>query len=387
MLAPMRPEILFPLFAPITSLKGVGARVAPLLEKVAGPIVRDVLFLQPHSLIHRHWATTSTAVEDEIQLIRVTIDAHQKPAKVGWPWRIRCFDEHGFVTLAFFKTHGAHLEDKHPKGAERIVGGKVERFGSELRMVHPDLWTVEKADEAPLVEPVYPATANLPARTVRRLALDALARAPDLPEWQDPAWLARERFPTWAEAVATLHAPTSDADLAPQARHRRRLAFDELLAHQLAMAQRKQARRAEPAEPIPAGLTARSLEAALPYTLTSAQTRTLAEIGGDLASGERMTRLVQGDVGSGKTVVAMLAMADVADAGGQSALMAPTEILARQHFETLAGPLRAQGIEAVIAAPAARKSCGPWLPARRRWLSARMRYSRTMSPSTPCAWR
>ena len=343
----MRPEILFPLFAPITSLKGVGARVAPALEKVAGPIVRDVLFLQPHSLIHRRWATTATAVEDEIQLIRVTIDAHEKPAKVGWPWRIRCFDETGFVTLAFFKGIGPHLSERHSKGAARIVGGKVERFGQELRMIHPDIWPADKAD-IPEIEPVYPASAGLPPRSVRRFALEALARAPELPEWQDPAWVARERLPAWREALAALHAPKSEADLAPQARHRRRLAFDELLAHQLAMAQRKQARRAEPADPVPAGPTARRLEAALPYKLTGAQQRVLSEIGGDLTSGERMTRLVQGDVGSGKTVVAMLAMADIADSGGQSALMAPTEILARQHFETLAEPMAAQGVQAVL---------------------------------------
>ncbi len=183
---------------------------------------------------------------------------------------------------------------------------------------------------------------------MRRLAHEALERAPELPEWLDPAFQARERWPSWREALASLHAPESEADTVLTAPARRRLAYDELLAHQLAMAQRKAARRREPAKVILAGETAKRIEAALPFRLTGAQVRSLAEVGGDLRSGERMSRLLQGDVGAGKTVVAMLAMADVADAGLQSALMAPTEILARQHYETLAAPLAAQGIEVVL---------------------------------------
>ncbi len=151
-----------------------------------------------------------------------------------------------------------------------------------------------------------------------------MARAPDLPEWQDGAWLTRERFPSWLEALRAVHAPTSEADLSPLSPPSRRLAYDELLAHQLAMAQRKAERRAEPAASIPASALADKIAADLPYVLTGAQQRALADIRRDLAAGERMSRLLQGDVGSGKTVVAMLAMADIAAGGGQSALMAPT---------------------------------------------------------------
>ena len=198
------------------------------------------------------------------------------------------------------------------------------------------------------MEAIYPATAGLASRTVRRFALEALERAPELAEWQDPAWLAREKWPSWRAAFEALHHPTSEADLSPQSPHRRRLAFDELLAHQLALAQRKAARRSEPARVVPASDLADRVEADLPFRLTGAQIRSLSEIRADLASGERMSRLIQGDVGSGKTVVAMLAMVDVAAAGAQSALMAPTEILARQHYETISGPLAAHGIKAVL---------------------------------------
>ncbi|MDP3489270.1 MAG: ATP-dependent DNA helicase RecG [Phenylobacterium sp.] len=345
----MRPEILYPLFAPIDTLKGVGPRVAPLLAKLAGPLVRDVAFLAPHSLIFRHPARVDAAVEGAVQTFAVTIEAYQAPRNASQPWRVRTFDGSGFLTLVYFGGLGARIEGQNPVGDQRLVSGKVERFGSEIQIAHPDyLVPIDKADQIPEIEAVYPATAGLPARTVRRLALDALSRAPALPEWQDAAWLARQGWGSWRECLQRLHAPEQETDLSPQAPHCQRLAFDELLAHQLAMGQRRAERRAEPAPPIVPGRLANALAAALPFQLTGAQERALADIRADLTSGERMSRLLQGDVGSGKTVVAMLAMADVAEARGQSALMAPTEILARQHFETLAAPLEAQGLAAIL---------------------------------------
>jgi ATP-dependent DNA helicase RecG len=347
----MRPESLFPLFAPVASLKGVGPRVAPLLERVAGPLVRDLLFLAPHALIRRRPAKAATALEGEVQTLRLTIAAHERPGRSSAPWKIRAFDDTGFMTLVFFKGHGPHLERAHPAGAARMVSGKVERdtFGGGWQIVHPDYMLVpERAGEIPEVEAVYPATAGLASRSIRRFALEAVERAPALAEWADPALVAREAWPAWRAAVGALHAPAGEADLSPQAPSRRRLAYDELLAHQLALAQRKNKGRAEPAPVIGLSRTAAQAEASLPFTLTGAQHRCLAEIRADLASGWRMTRLIQGDVGAGKTVVAMLAMLDAAAAGLQSVLMAPTEILARQHFDTLAGPAASQGVLPVL---------------------------------------
>ena len=194
----MRPEILFPLFAPVASLKGVGPKIAPLLARVAGERARDLMFLAPQSVVRRVAATVATAVDGEVQTFRVSIIGHLTPARQGQPWRIRAYDGTAFLTLIYFKGHGPHLERAHPAGAERIVSGRVERFGSELQIVHPDYLTdAAKADEVPEFEAIYPTTAGLHARTVRRLALEALALAPDLPEWQDEAWLARQRWPTW----------------------------------------------------------------------------------------------------------------------------------------------------------------------------------------------
>jgi ATP-dependent DNA helicase RecG len=345
----MRPEILFPLFAPVSALKGVGPKILPLVEKLAGPLVRDVLFLQPQSVIHRRLTDVANAREGEVQTLKVRLETHFPSPRPPAPWKIRAYDGTAFLTLVFFKGHSPHLQRQHPVGAERVVSGKVERFGAELQIAHPDyMLPAERAQEIPEIEAVYPATAGLSSRVVRKLALEALERAPDLPEWLDGPFLAREKFPPWHEALAQLHHPRSEADLDLQAVFRRRLAYDELFAHQLAMAERKLSRRKQPAPAIPDSDTARAVEAALPFALTGAQVRSLTEIRADLKAGERMSRLLQGDVGSGKTVVAMLAMADVAAAGRQSVLMAPTEILARQHYETLAGPLEAQGVGVVL---------------------------------------
>ncbi len=345
----MRPEILFPLFAPVDTLKGVGPRVAPLLTKLAGPIVRDVAFLVPHSLVRRTPASLSAAMDSQVLTFEVTIDSHQ-PARVkSQPLRMRVSDETGFMTLVFFGRFGDQIEQRHPVGARRIISGKVEDRDFGRQMVHPDYMVApDKRDEIPQLEAIYPATEGLPARRVRTFALEALEKAPELPEWQDAAWLKQERFPAWREALARLHNPETEADLAPTSPHVRRLAYDELLAQQLAMAQRKAERRKEPAAKIGASDTATKIRADLPFAFTGAQERALREIRADLAVGERMSRLIQGDVGSGKTVVAMCAMADVAANGGQSALMAPTEILARQHYETLSGPLTEHGVGVIL---------------------------------------
>lgn len=213
----MRPEILFPLFTPVSTLKGVGPRVAPLVERLAGPLVRDVLFTLPQSVIRRTATTVDRAADGQVQTFVVSIDAHQPPTRLGQPWKIRAWDETGFLTLTWFKGHGPHLERQHPVGSRRAVSGKVERpekFASEVQMAHPEyMLPEERAGEIPDFEPVYPATAGLPSRTFRRFAQEALSRASELPEWLDPAWKAREHLPAWREAFAAAHTPAGEADV------------------------------------------------------------------------------------------------------------------------------------------------------------------------------
>ncbi|MGH7017841.1 MAG: DEAD/DEAH box helicase, partial [Caulobacteraceae bacterium] len=342
----MRPQILFPLFAPATSLKGVGPRLAPLLEKtVGGPLVRDLLFHAPHGLIRREPARIEEVGEGQVATLALTIEAIAKPGRPGRPWRVRAFDETGWISLVWFNSlAGGRAETLRP-GARLAASGRIEadRFAGGLMMVHPD-WLVplDRMVEIPRQEPVSPLPAGLTQQQLRRAIAAALDRLAELPEWQDGPWLAAQGWPSWREAVERLHAPQSEADLSPLALHRARLAFDELLAHQLALGRRREGARERAGPAIPSSATSREVEAALPFALTGAQRRVLQEIRDDLSGGRRMTRLLQGDVGSGKTVIAMLVIADAAAAGLQSALMAPTEILARQHFQTLSGPLAAQ---------------------------------------------
>lgn len=344
----MRPQILFPLFAEVSSLKGVGPRILPLVQKVAGPLVRDLVFLSPSGVIVRRPMEASTAVDGEVGIFEIVIDRLFVPSRPGAPLKVRASDATGFVHLVWFGGSPQHIDRLLPRGETRLVSGKVERFNGEVQIVHPDIVTPDKAADIPASEPVYPATQGLTSRQLRKLVQAALPAAPDLPEWQDPAWLKKQNWLGWRAALDALHAPTGELDLSPDAPARQRLAYDEFLAHQLALARRRRAREIKPAPVIAPGAASDHLLQALPFTLTGAQAQAVAEIRRDLASGKQMGRLLQGDVGSGKTAVAALALADAASSGFQSALMAPTEILARQHYEKLAPLLEAAGVASVL---------------------------------------
>lgn len=348
MFTAMRPQILFPLFAEVSTLKGVGPRVLPLVQKVAGPLVRDLLFLSPSGVIVRRPAEAATAVDGEVGVFTVTIDRLFTPSRPGAPLKVRASDPTGFVHLVWFGGSPQHIDRQLPRGETRLVAGKVERFNGEVQIVHPDIVTLEKAADIPASEPVYPATQGLSSRQLRKLVQAAQPAVPELPEWQDPAWLKKQNWLGWRAALDALHAPTGEMDLSPDAPARQRLAYDEFLAHQLALARRRRAREIRPAPVIAPGAASEYLLQTLPFQLTSAQAQAVAEIRRDLASGQQMGRLLQGDVGSGKTAVAALALADAAASGFQSALMAPTEILARQHYEKLGPILDAAGVAAVL---------------------------------------
>jgi ATP-dependent DNA helicase RecG len=343
----LRPEILFPLFAPVTALPGVGPRVGKLMEKLAGDKVVSLCWHLPTGLIDRRLAPKlAEAQEGAIVTLTLLVDGHIKPGNPRLPYKVRCRDETGFIHLVFFNARPDYLQKALPVGEVRAVSGRVERYGAELQMTHPD-YIVPLAELATLqkVEPVYRLTAGLTPKVLGKAMREALARAPELPEWQDPAYLKRQGWAAWRPALLAVHAPESEPDLALDMPARQRLAFDELLANQLALAlvrarQRRQAGR----RIVGSGRLQSKAVAALPFALTPSQTRALAEIQADMASETRMLRLLQGDVGSGKTVVALLAMLTAAEAGCQAALLAPTEILARQHFATIEPLAKAAGM-------------------------------------------
>jgi ATP-dependent DNA helicase RecG len=266
------------------------------------------------------------------------------------PYQVYTSDETGDLTLTYFNARRDYLQKLLPIGERRYVSGTIELYDHMLQMVHPDR-VVAEADlgKLPLVEPVYPLTEGLSLNQVGKAADAALARLPDLPEWQEASWVARERFPPFADALRLLHRPSEPADLLSEGLAWSRLAYDEFLAGQLALALvRSHLRRPAGRATAGTGHIRKKLIEALPYSLTPSQGRAVADIVADLAKPERMLRLLQGDVGSGKTVVALLAAAAVIEGGRQVALMAPTEILARQHFNTIAPLAAAAGITVTI---------------------------------------
>ncbi len=347
----MRPEILSPLFRQTTTLKGVGPRIGKLIEKVAGPRLVDLCWHLPAGIVDRRFRpSVAEAPDGAMVTLTVRVDRHQPPPSRRVPYRVECSDDSGTLTLVFFHAQADYLNDLLPVGATRVVSGRMAYFNDRPQMPHPDhVIPVEAFDSLPLVEPVYRLTEGLTPKPLARAVAAALAELPELPEWQDPAWRQRQGWADWRDSLRRAHAPDAEAGLDPADPARRRLAYDELLANQLALALvRAQMRRRAGRRIDGDGRLRAKVTAALPYALTSAQNRTLAEISADMAGASRMLRLLQGDVGSGKTVVALLAMLIAVESGAQAALMAPTEILARQHLETLTPLCAAAGIEIVL---------------------------------------
>jgi len=334
----MRPEALYPLFVPIGELSGLGPRLAPLVEKLVGPMAVDLLWHLPYALIDRRFMPLVAAAPDgRIATLKVQVDQHQAPESSRRPYRVVCSDESGFITLVFFHAKADWLEKSLPLGSERIISGTVEHFNGGMQMTHPDhIVPLDKLAEVMTVEPVYPLTAGVTPKVMVKAVKAAVARAPKLPEWIDAAYLARQGWEDWHTALTKIHSPESEADLWADGKARQRLAYDELLANQLALSLVRASMKKLAGRIIKGnGASRAKVIAGLPFNLTGAQVRSLAEIDADMVEPSRMLRLLQGDVGAGKTVVALLAMAAAVESGAQAALMAPTEILARQHLATL----------------------------------------------------
>ena len=333
----MRPAILDKLFAPVTALPGIGAQSAKLFERLAGPLIVDLLWHLPSGIVDRRASPRIRALEpDRIATLAVRVEAHQ-PGFGRRPYRVVCTDDTGTLTLVYFNVKGDQLTRLLPVGAERVVSGRVEFYGGMPQMAHPDLvLRPDELDRLKPIEPVYPLTAGLSPRLVQRAIEAALERLPVAPEWIDPALRARRGWPAWADAVHQAHVPEGEADLSPTTPARERLAYDEIFASQLAVALARARRHRQKGRAIVGtGAMASRVEAALGFALTGAQRLAIVEIAAEMAEPRRMMRLLQGDVGSGKTVVALMAMLTAIEGGGQAALMAPTEILARQHHATL----------------------------------------------------
>lgn len=356
----MRPHLLTPLFADIQDLDGIGPRLQKLLKRLLAPHMRDdnakivdLLFHFPVSLIDRRTRPViAEAQPGQLATIEVQVDEHRAPPRGQRriPYRVSCSDTTGQLELVFFHANAAYLQKQLPIGETRIVSGKIEEYGGKLQMPHPDhILKPSELAELPLLEPVYPLTAGLSGKVARKAASQSVARTPELPEWQDAAWLKQQGWSSFKRAIETVHAPQSEHDIQPGSPARQRLIFDELLANQLALALvRKRLRKTSGRSTRGTSEMRQKILSALPFSLTPSQTQVLGEIDADMNEPARMLRLLQGDVGSGKTIVALMAMASAIEAGSQAAFMAPTEILARQHLATLTPLCEAAGITVAL---------------------------------------
>ncbi len=344
----MRPSALYPLFANVTSLKGVGMRMGALYKKLCGEKILDLLWHLPTGVIDRSYKPKlKYADRDRIATLTLKIVEHNPPRKPSLPYRVVGVDDTDQIALCYFNVKNDYLSKIYPTDSLVVVSGLLERYRALWVMNHPDYAVpVARASEIPLYEPVYPLTGGINGKFLRKAMAQALGRLPDLPEWIDPHLLAKRNWPSWKNAVLAAHEPRAPLQEGALSDNVSRLAYDELLADQLALSIiRAHYRQIKGRALEGTGDLTRKLLSALPFELTKGQKQVLAEISADMAHPKRMLRLLQGDVGAGKTVVALLIMLQAVEAGAQAALMVPTEILAQQHHAVLSRFLEPLGIE------------------------------------------
>jgi ATP-dependent DNA helicase RecG len=358
----MRSESLNFLFSPITRIKGVGpatakdlSRLLPAItarEENAVPLVRDLLFHLPVGIVDRRFTCPLREAKDGvIATFIVKVEEHQPPKRGSKkPYRVLCSNDTGDITLVFFHANETWLKQSLPVGQERVISGKVEHFEFTLQMSHPDVIApVSELANVQKIEPVYPLTIGLTSRRIHKIVMDALEKLPPLEEWIDKDTLTKHHWSDIKTALLNVHNPQSESDLSPDTPARSRLAYDELLANQLHLAQLRQNMQRQAGEKISGtGKLESELRKSLPYTLTKGQEQALKDIGDDMKSGHRMGRLLQGDVGSGKTIVALLAMLRAVEQGLQAALMVPTELIAQQHYEVISTLMKTLPVKVVL---------------------------------------
>ncbi|MGL1920093.1 MAG: ATP-dependent DNA helicase RecG [Hyphomicrobiales bacterium] len=341
----MRPDILNYLFKPITSLKGVGPKVAENMTRLVGRHIEprqmaryvDLLFHLPMGYKDRRdQPKVDQLVPEQYATIKLQIGKHMAPPRHNKriPYRINCYDDTGEIALSFFRARGDYLKTTLPEGEVRFIGGKVEEYNGNLQINHPDFMASEEEMKTlPLFEPIYPMTAGLASKTLRKSIAHLIDELPVLPEWLDKPLLDREKWPSFNESIVGLHQADDPKIIVSDSDYRERVAFDEIFANQLALAlTRKHIVAVNGLKIKSDDKLVSNLKQLLPFELTKSQVSSYAEIKQDMAGEKRMVRLLQGDVGSGKTVIALMAMLNSIEAGYQAAIMAPTEILARQHL-------------------------------------------------------
>jgi ATP-dependent DNA helicase RecG len=339
----MRPDLLNPLFAEIEVLKGIGPALAKPLAKLGLVRVIDLLFHLPSGLVHRQRiARLDDAIEGNIVSVEVT-PAEYRQAGARGPFRVFAVDSQGdMLTLTYFGGGSSYARKLLPLGEKRLVSGKLELYGQERQIVHPDyVLPPDEGAKLPESEAVYPLSEGITSRRLGQLVAQAIPRIPKLAEWIEPSLLSSREWPDWHAAIETVH------HIPGHIAARERLAYDEIFANQLALMLVRASSRRRRGTPLSGDGHLRD-GLRLPYILTGAQRRTIGEIEGDLAQHTPMVRLLQGDVGAGKTLVALHALLVAVECGAQGAMLAPTEILARQHYDTLRAHLAGLPVNVAI---------------------------------------
>jgi ATP-dependent DNA helicase RecG len=362
MSAGLRPPALYPWFTPLSRLKGVGPatltalqRLLPRIRGISDAVltIRHLLLLAPTEVIdRRHILTVVNARTEQYAMLALTIGEHFPPPRnrPRAPYRITAEDATGSLMLTFFNVKGDYLKRQLPTGQVRLIGGEVSLYDGIKNIAHPDVIApLHQQDRYLRVLPIYPLTAGMGQRSVQRLMEEALKLLVPLPEWINPQLLTQKQWPGCVEAFRQLHAPQTPEECSGDAPARIRLAYDEALANQLTLQLMRRSEQEIVAQAIPFSADMQTrFEQAIPYTLTQGQRDVMTAMANDMASGIRMVRLLQGDVGSGKTLVAFAAMAQVVAFGKQAALMAPTDLLARQHAQSLKPLAEALGVSLVF---------------------------------------
>ena len=338
----MRPEILNPLFTEVEALKGVGPQVSKQLKKLDITRAVDLIYHLPTGAIERVRAPAASSVLlGRTVILELTPFASRQSRSGRGPMRILASDSAGNPISLIYFNNPTWAKRSLPMGETRTVSGKLEAYGEEWQIIHPEVSEPGAGPIPAIREPIYRLTEGLTNKRLCELVREALERVPHLPEWIEPSLAAREGWNGWSGSLAQIHRePGSEAA-------RRRLAYDEIFANQLALLLLRQSQRRHRAVPL-AGTGALIERLRLPYTLTVAQNRVIQQIRGDMAQSAPMLRLLQGDVGSGKTLVALLAMLAAVESGAQAALLVPTEILARQHYATLLQQVDSLGVRVAI---------------------------------------
>ncbi len=337
----MRPPILYGLFASLRSLTGVGPESLKKLENLGLTTLLSLLWHLPVSVLNRrHIPSLSVASPGEVVTVKVKVSHHipSLPLKgKRRPHKVFCEDESSLLELIFFHGNASYLQKLLPLHEQRLVSGKIEFFQKHWQISHPDFIGAPSSLESWIgPEPIYPLTYGLSQRQMRKWIFDTLKKCPDLPEWLDPSFLAQKKWPSWKKALNTLHHPHTHLDLSPSSKARERLAYDELLANQLSIALTRHHQGVGKGQVIRGDRRLREkILSFLPFSLTEDQKQALEDIDQDMNSSKRMVRLLQGDVGSGKTIVAFLSLLNAIEAGFQGAYLAPTEILVRQQAQAM----------------------------------------------------